>query len=245
MTSLHGAPDYYQYRRDSVTYPLADLAQLAARLGAVVSFDGRGDVAWIDSFEDALVHWSATGSPAGYTAISSALYAEHDGLSAELTPAGSGANQVELEHSLPYRALSLLGFEAWWMSMGDNDSVVLGLDLYAGGRVHSFEAKADIANSRLQVRTGSTTWSTIRSGVLIAEKETMFHRMKFVLDPVNLLYSRLLFNRFEDRDLAISPWDQAATSLEMITLRLQVNGSAGVDSPVYFDVVIHTWDEPA
>ncbi|MBA7572444.1 hypothetical protein ES708_14224 [subsurface metagenome] len=35
MTDLHGAPDYFQYRRDAVTFPLADLAELAAKLGAL------------------------------------------------------------------------------------------------------------------------------------------------------------------------------------------------------------------
>ena len=187
MTDLHGAPDYFQYRRDAVTFPLADLAELAAKLGAVRSFDGRGDVAWVDSFESGLIHWAAVGAPAGFTAIPSILYAEHGGLSAKLTPAGLGANQVELEHSLPYRSSGLLGFESWWMSMGDVDSIVLGLDLYTSGSINTFEAKADIANSRLQFRTGALAWSTIRSGVTITEKESMFHRMKFVLDPSHLV----------------------------------------------------------
>ncbi|MBA7572445.1 hypothetical protein ES708_14225 [subsurface metagenome] len=129
--------------------------------------------------------------------------------------------------------------------MGDVDSIVLGLDLYTSGKINTFEAKADIANSRLQFRTGALAWSTVRTGVTITEKESMFHRMKFVLDPTNLVYSRLLFNRFEDRDLTQTPWDQGDTSAEQITLRFQVNASAGVAADVYCDVIIHTWDEPA
>ena len=245
MTDLHGAPDYYQYRRDASTFPIADLAELAAKLGAIRSFDGRGDVAWADSFENGLIHWAVVGAPAGFSGVPSVLFAEHGGLSAKLISEGSGANQVELQHEAPYRSTGLNGFEVWWMSMGDVDNVVLGLDLKSGGKIYTFEAQADIANSRLRVRTGSLTWSTIRTGVTIGESETQFHRMKIVIDPSDLVYSRFLFNRFEDRDLTQTPWDGGANVLETLTLRVQVNASAGVAATVHVDVVLLTWDEPA
>lgn len=241
---LHGAADYYQYRRDASTFPIADLAELAAKLGAIRSFDGRGDIAWADSFEAGLIHWAAVGAPAGFKAVPSVLFAEHGGLSAKLTTAGSGANRVELEHTAPHRNPGLNGFEVWFMSMGDVDTVRIGFDLATAGKLTIFEAEADIINSRLRLRTGSTTWQVIRTGVTIGQKETHFHRMKFVLDPVGLTYSRLMFNRFEDRDLTVTPQDAGSNTGEAITLRIQVNGTALVDATVHTDVALHTWDEP-
>ncbi len=242
--NLHGAPDYYQYRRDASTFPIADLAELAAKLGAIRSFDGRGDIAWADSFENGLIHWAAVGAPAGFTAVPSVLYAEHGGLSAKLTTAGSGANRVELEHTAPYRSTGLNGFEVWWMSMGEVDEVVLGVDLATGGQLTTYELEADIINSRIRIRADTSIWGAYLTGVTIGEKETFFHRMKLVFDPVDRSYSRIMFNRFEARDLGDRAWYRGANALESATFRIQVNGTAGETSVVHADVALHTWDEP-
>ena len=50
----HGLPDWGLEGPKSTTYGLDDLGEQAVRLGSIVSFDRRGDVVFLDGFEDGL-----------------------------------------------------------------------------------------------------------------------------------------------------------------------------------------------
>lgn len=50
----HGLPDYGINVAKQITYNLADLADLAVRLGSIVEYDRRGDVIFLDDYESPL-----------------------------------------------------------------------------------------------------------------------------------------------------------------------------------------------
>ncbi|GAI56753.1 unnamed protein product, partial [marine sediment metagenome] len=74
----HGQPDFGMYQIAKTIYRLADMGELAVRLGSIVTHDRRGDVIWMDNFDsgiakwyqfasddDGLVEWSAERSRSG------------------------------------------------------------------------------------------------------------------------------------------------------------------------------------
>jgi len=245
MPNLHGAPDYYQYRRDSVTFPLADLAELAARFGAVRSFDGRGDVAWYESFEYGLLHWEALSSPAGGAAVPSVSRSSHGGLSVELTTAGSDANLLSLQRSVPYRTSGLIGIEAGFLMDEELSSFRLAIAVYHGGEDRNYVLRYRSATDDLQVLTGPAAWTTISTGAVFGAWEAHFNFLKLVIDPTKHLYHRVLANSLEFPDLALSPADAGAETEENVFLSLYLYGNADQVSVAYVDSVIYTWDEPA
>ena len=58
-------PDYGRLSAQATVFPVTDLGELAARLGSIVSHDRRGDVIWLDGFEDGLDKWQPTTSGSG------------------------------------------------------------------------------------------------------------------------------------------------------------------------------------
>jgi len=50
----HGAPDWWGTEQTSTVHLVQDVGELAARLGSIVTFDRRGNVIWLTSFEDGL-----------------------------------------------------------------------------------------------------------------------------------------------------------------------------------------------
>ena len=54
----HGAPDWFGTTPQGMVHRVADLAELAARLGSPDVFDRRGNVLFMDSFENGQNNWS-------------------------------------------------------------------------------------------------------------------------------------------------------------------------------------------
>ena len=57
----HGVQDFGASSGQNSTYGLTDLGELAVRLGSPVSFDRRGDVVMMETFEDGLDAWVTDG----------------------------------------------------------------------------------------------------------------------------------------------------------------------------------------
>lgn len=58
-------PDDYPFLPGSNRFPLADLGELAARLGSIDTYDRRGEVVWQDHFVDGLVPYQVSGHGTG------------------------------------------------------------------------------------------------------------------------------------------------------------------------------------
>ncbi|GAI49683.1 unnamed protein product, partial [marine sediment metagenome] len=61
-----GQPDYGSSAVKEVAGTLADMGELAARLSSIVEYDRRGDVVYLDDFEEPVLKWSPLAAGAGY-----------------------------------------------------------------------------------------------------------------------------------------------------------------------------------
>jgi hypothetical protein len=107
----HGRPDFNLTAGVRTTYRWSDFDELAARLGSPVSYDRRGDVIFIESFEhgDGMITWATGG--AGSTAGLSLARARTGHFSAALyTPSVANA-YAHLTRRGVYPAVSPLGAE--------------------------------------------------------------------------------------------------------------------------------------
>ena len=53
----HGARDFGIYAPKETIVTIEDLGELAVRLGSPVNYDRKGDVVWVDGFEDGIDKW--------------------------------------------------------------------------------------------------------------------------------------------------------------------------------------------
>ncbi|GAJ22875.1 unnamed protein product, partial [marine sediment metagenome] len=99
-----GQPDYGGHAAKEITGSLSDMAELATRLGSIVTFDRRGDVAFLDDYESGIEKWvesHAEGTEWGTVGLS-ARAAESGSFSTKLVTKGTVDGYAQVIYTLPY-----------------------------------------------------------------------------------------------------------------------------------------------
>jgi len=184
----HAGPDWGTYAPVSTIYSIQDLGELAARLGSIVTFDRRGNVIFMDNFDDGIEPWSYGGT-SGYSVRWSPYQYKSGGFSIELTtPAVAGKN-AWIERYFPYPSKSRLGIE---MSVNKNyrvNQIDFYFEIYDGSDLYE-----------PYIRLIGNTWSYLgddlnyhnlgSAGDLM--NDIMFHTFKLVFDLTTGKFVRLI-----------------------------------------------------
>lgn len=232
------------YRIDAFSHPVGDLAELAARLGSIVTFDGRGSVFWFDEFEDGLHKWFAYGSGTGnaqtvdQAAVSRGMYA------AKLVTGTTISKNSNLVRYFPYPALGKWGVETSFNATTGMTYTLLSVGMYDGTTYHRGNVRYDWSALKLQYQDTNGDWQDIATGVDLPESDFLFHILKVVLDFDNDLFVRVLLNHLEYdlSSIAMRTSDDSAGPYTAIQIQAQITGVVAQTTLV--DYVIVTRDEP-
>ncbi len=217
------------------------LAELAARLGSLVKHDRRGQVAWYDDFESAVLKWYVSTGGGTATIVQSSVHTGNNSL--ELTAnigssirvkksetfTGDSRTGFEVAFYIPstfvdgFIDLVLRRFDGVSLKIAEIDYYPIAgtLDYYGGDGLHHTFAT-------LPVYTGLPTWYT----------------MKFAVDFSTSKYIRCIYQGVE-HDLSLYDINTSAnTEAKRTEFWLQVVGTGSQANTVYFDDVIFTVQEP-
>ncbi len=237
-----GHSDWGKIRKDGMVSSVADLGELAVRLGSINSFDRRGDVYWMDSFEYGVAGWTVVTSPAGGTGVQSADYARHKGYSLKATTPDAEGGVVGIQH---YEALAFEGKTGWeiaLMSMGDLLYFELMVDILDGDRIWRANVRLDLVGKKWEYEYAGDAWQLIATGVVFSEVETLFNLIKLVIDVTEHEYVRLLFNGDEWPLDGIAMRDVSSTTGVYSRFQPRLTADEAIDC--YFDTAIITLNEP-
>ncbi|MFH1593720.1 MAG: hypothetical protein ABID09_03365, partial [Candidatus Omnitrophota bacterium] len=92
----HTNPDYTSKGKLNTITASTDNAELAVRLGSVVTFDRRGNVIFIDDFEGATLFWTTGGAGVGNVEALTAAWGKSGSQSCELTAGAGAAGQARI-----------------------------------------------------------------------------------------------------------------------------------------------------
>ena len=239
-----GLPDWGRIKKGVGVSPLADLGELAARLGSINTFDRRGDTVWMDDFEDGIIKWDWAGGGTGATVASNTTRARNGAKSAVLTTGNAINNWAMIRHWMPPPVVGKLGYE---LSFTKHDSM-RGLEVYAyrydGTNVIDMSVHVDVVNSRLQVMGAGATWVTVQEDVALKASTYLFHTLKVVVDWENGTYARLLLDGLE---LDLSAYALQSTeddSAPHMRFQVFVYTTVASNISIYLDDVIITQNEP-
>lgn len=246
----HGQPDFGMYSIAATIHRLADMGELAARLGAINVFDRRGNVICFDDFESGVEKWYGTGSGSGYAVAADAEYAKGGGFSCKLTTGATSGGLASITRYLPYPALSKLGFELAFTMRQHVYEYHLWMYVYDGVNRHKAEARylylgPPAGNDILQVNDNGT-WTDIATGLYAyALAGYEFHIMKLVADFGNGVYTRLIF---DDAQYNISAYSLKSetnpTGSHMTVYCKVVNDTTAQSFNINVDDAIITQNEP-
>ncbi len=239
------APDWGVLNAQSVVYPVTDIGELAARLGSIVTHDRRGDVLWLDGFEDGLAAWQTAGAGTGAAVSLSPAKARNGAYSALLVAGSDGNANADITHHTALPSLSLVGVEFSFNRPGTVTNVDLRLLVRDGVNLDTYEVRYNDVNNRIEYMDSGGAFTILASNLDLSAAATLFHTMKLVIDLPGRLYRRLILDGVEYDLTGVLPFRDVSAAAGHIETRIRNNGVAGANSQLYVDDAILTQNEPA
>jgi len=217
--------------------------ELGVRLKSIDTFDRRGDVLWLDDFEDNINKWLTAAGGSGASVALSTDTARSGGTSAKLTTgnlAGDYASIYAYHQILP---LSKWGFEISFTYNSNMRKYTWAISRLTGTMEYTAEITLDLTTSELKLK-GLNGDIVIDSGVVLFEDIHCFHKVKLVADFANSRYTRLLL---DDRTYDISAhslYQASSTTKPFINIYTFVYTNVDSNESAYVDDAIITQNEP-
>lgn len=240
----HGTPDWGVTAGAVTTFQLTDLAEHAVRVGSVDSFDRRGDVLFIDGFEDGLNKWIDDFVGTGAAVAQSNAQARNELYVARLTAGSDGNRYAEIQHRQALPSLSPLGVEFSFHRSATIDNLELRFHVFDGTNRVRFQVRWRDADEDLQYYDSAGVYQTFATGVTLLGALTLFHTAKLVVDPSAQEYSRFILGRRAYSLANIAGRVDGAAGGDYSQTFIRNTGRAGVNDIVDVDDVILTQNEP-
>lgn len=225
-------------------YTSTDIAELAARLGSIVTYDRRGNVADLDNFEAPVLNWTASGAPAGYEISLSSDKVKSGSQCVKLSLTAGVGNMAWISRRRSVLAAKVLGIE---FSIGSISTVyTITLDFYFEDGEHKFlaEVKIDPLGRKIYIHDGDLLdWREI---VAIGQVKTgPFYGLKLVCDFDKAKYRRLLFSDMEYDISQYSIEKRVSPTAPCVTSAIFITGTSAIGGGlIYIDSYILTQNEP-
>lgn len=240
----HGYPPWSGVKKRTVTSLPVDLGELAARLGSAVTFDRRGDVIFIDSFDSGYHKWIASyGGDGGGVHISTKT-ARTGAYSTKLVTGKASTGHASLDKYHFEPVLSKVGLEASFAPISADPLTRLSIYHYTGEGYYLFQVRYDYATETLEYLDSGPHWHELAAGLAFFPNYTSFNSLKLVVDLEDNEYERVVFNAntYPLKDVA-AVW-VPGESAPYMALGISAVGDADDNYTVYLDDVIFTQNEP-
>jgi hypothetical protein len=240
----HGTPDWGLTAGTVTTYQLSDLAELAARLGSIVTYDRRGEVLLLENFEDGLIRWASGLSGADAAVDLSSIHSRFGAFATRLVAGSDDECYAGISTLMAFPAVSALGLECSFSLEGEIEALLCEIEAGNGVEERRYRLQWDALNSRLQYQDVGWGLVTFASGVNLYADPLLFHTLKLVVRPDLGQYARLILNAGAF-DLSGKGAPSFGPSTDVyLRAHIRLVGRAGYNDIVYVDDVILTHNEP-
>lgn len=239
----HGAPDFYGTSPQGLVHRVADLAELAARLGSPVTFDRRGNVLFMDSFDNGGAGWNfipSGGVAAGYPLADPVHFG---GLSIGIyTDAVAGAASSWYKF-VPLPLISNFGLEIAFGLPFDTRDIKLSFVVWTGAKQYLYDARWQQPGGNLYVRNSTFAWQLIATPGPLYTDGTTWYIMKLVANPLTGYYTRLIFNAVSYDISTIAAYSTPDATAPTCEITFNASGNLAASRLFPFDDLIFTLNE--
>ena len=223
---------------------LVGLAELAARLGSIVSFDRRGEVLWMDDFEATVLHWDTFTDGLGASVALSNALAYHGGWSCLLTTGSTLGAYASIAKYLIYPIPGRIGVEVTFTIEGITEYFWLEASIDDSTTLTAYTVRIYPNTGVIEYRDSTGAMATLAT-VPFAILGSMFHTMKLVVDSKNSKYIRLILDDVEYDMCTIPAYTGAASGgVKSNYIQIWHQGALLNNAKSYIDNVIVTQNEP-
>lgn len=220
-----------------------DTGEQAVRLGSIVNFDRRGNVLFLENFENGIARWAPSYVGSGSIAHSS-TYARSGGGCLKMVTGGTTNDYTRVTCYIPIRLQSTIGLEVSTILGGTDTLFSMLLQYFDGTNWQIGGLQYDNDSNNLKYRNSLGGWTDIMELAELVGGNSLFHNFKLAFDPSTEKYIRAILDGTEyDIDTAATYKGTSSTSPHCrIELNAKTIGGGGV-ATYYVDDVIATINE--
>lgn len=240
----HGVPDWDVTAGSRTTYRWSDLDELAARLGSIVTFDRRGDILFLESWEEGYRNWSLTAVGTGSSIGLTLLSARSGAFALRMIPGSDGSRLALAQRIWSYPVFTPFGLEASFTLATNLESFFMGMYVYTGAICWQLWGRYLAATQMVQVYVPPANWVSVFQVPNPIGDPKAFHTFKLVADPSTGRYVRALFDSQAVSLAAYSLTAPAIVQPPQLMVQLQANSIPLNVCTVNLDDIIVTQNEP-
>jgi len=194
---VHTLPDYTSKYKNNTVSGIADNAELAARLGSIVTFSRTGNVIALDDFEGATLFWDTTGAGVGAFAGIVADWGKSGSQSCKLT-AGAGAGGLAgIYKYFGVATAGKLALEISFTVDDDTDHFSLNFIHHDGTNRYAAYIEYDHANNRFEIDDDGVVRNILPGSDLLAGGTNSFHTWKLFIDTSTRSYDKMIVDNIQ------------------------------------------------
>jgi len=221
------------------------MAELAVRLGSVVTFDRRGDVIWYDDFGEGASRVSVAGAGTG----NELRFTPYDGIhragSLICHTGDSIGDYSAFSKVLYYPALGAIGLELAFVPCDNLRYVIASLYIFTGSQKHHYGVLYYLTLGKVKVGPADGVWATIGTPGIQRVGAVTYSIMKLVANILTGEYVRVIFNASTYDASAYTPYVLADATPKSLTIWVQAITDVASAIDVRVGHVIVTQNEPA
>lgn len=218
--------------------------ELAARLGSIKSFEHRGQVVYMDDFEDTTLKWLVGGSGVGHSEARSNTHARSGDYSLKLTTGDAEDNYSQAAYYSYHPPSKKLGVECAFTIGADLKRVQYYVNVYDGTTRYQANLLYFPQDNDLKIYAENGGYVTIDGDLKLVENDYIFHVWKIVFDLDTKKYVRAYIDE-KSYDLSAYNLKENASALESrFTLTISIINNAAGNHYIYMDDAIFTQNEP-
>jgi len=243
----HGTPDWWGMTPKKTTvFAAIDMAELAVRLGSIVTFDRLGDVVYADDFEGSFEKYTTWSIGTGALVERTSRTYRSKTYSARLRGGSDDERFARIATGCVYQAPSKLGFEISFAGVDYVTTEYIQIYIRLNAPTGRFYAgiRYDCYNEQLYFLNSADAWQAFGDMFMLIPIVYVFNTLKFVIDPDTQKYVRCRINHLTfPMTQNFYRWGNP-TEVGSIDIQLEVKSVAGYNATVFFDDLIVTQNEP-
>ncbi len=217
--------------------------ELAARMASPVTFDRRGEVIWIENFENStnkLV--TVTTAPHASTFAISTTTARN-GASSGLLSIAVGET-LTVRKTLGLTHLSKVGLEISFTLSDSINNITASIYVNDGSYLHWASIRYLESDSKLYYYNSAGGFTELYETLDLAIATQTFHTLKFVVDLTTHKYVRMMLDNIAVDMSTLAYYYAASVSSPSAAFQLAVENNAIGTQYIYLDDMIVTQNEP-
>lgn len=220
------------------------MAELAARLKSIDTFDRRGNIIALEDFQGTLSQLRIGSDGDRGTIEQSSQYSRTPDFSLKLQAGGNASDRAWVQKYIALPVLSKVGFEFSFSTTQLGLRIELSIELLTGTTAYYPDIRWSPDTKKISYKDKDGNWQEHADTFDRESGEYRFSTLKLVVDFPNATYERLLWNNQSVDISSLELRHFAAVAVPDLYIFLFVQNTVSLNRRVYIDDIIITQNEP-